>query len=1420
MGEINGYRWTLRVWLLVLCAMAGVMLFWGPAVHAQNIDEGDPLEGADSTGVEDGAIKQHELFEFEAFINHDDVADGTAPFENNNDAGNDADDKNKIVRAWDTATYPLKVTVNPKKADTLEKIELRITGTLENGITDGRVNARFAIDGKEDLETSTVSFDQRYTIERTGTSIMIPVTIEVQGTKHGLELTPNIKVQVVSVEGKNISKDDVSTTFDTLPSVTTSSRVSIKPIVNGGLSGQGIPYFPMSGITGDKTDLANSHAFVLSWGVVNLPGKNHIKGATFPDPNGVINYEVSLNGHVAWDYPAKTEPLNFTGRDEPFVLLDHVPIGGVSNRVGNKNTYFEGQSYTYRYIGQFSGARSSMTPAQRVLESYHDRSVLDSGEWEVSKPSITKDNVTYTGTNKDFVLGSTFPRYRADGYRGGYLYGVNEKIFSTNGFLVRMPNEYYVGGPNNKEGKANNVNYKATVKMISYTDANGKTTPFENQRTGAVSFTERNNPDGSYSIQNTMFGNPGGAQIGTPNIGWGEISKGDASVLTGMNVYHNTAIGSSVMSYGGYRIVMRWNTDGFELTPEYAAQAETNIYQGGYWDASINQVRNNRDMQNVTFGVAKFPKADNVFEVFTQKGIYDYDWYDTYEEAVKHGPVGAMQSDVTAVTGPKWTTVGRIPLRVKHENIGIGSFTKDGSANITITNAYVYPSENRVDKNGNDTWVDLSRHRAYHNPAKWNADGVMEKKQSPSGSTINFETLGVTPAQLATVLSSEKSTYYNSEVIQWTAKNSIVLPDSGVPDELDAGVTITHSLPQGLDYQVGSGTLGGVAVEPEVTMHEDGTKTLTWQTLVSNTTRDIPQITFRTSINPLALSSGVQSSVAIKSVITSELDKRPEHLRSHNQSVTITKVGMVGIHETIQPNYGKKNSAYTIVLKPYTTVDEEHDVQGLTHLPKNGDPLGSSFKGSAVLSSIKTSGNDTVRIFLNNRRIETNEPHKLNLVDGLKDGWYEYKGGKQDVSKAQSLYFIVEGVLKNTDDVRIEYGVKTQGNHFGDFYENETVINSSTNYKLSPISNRVRYQIRADLELKLERFQIYTNKASSGLPTSIRVNQVVLSGSNVKDLPITLAIYDKESGDKVVEKTYKQSELQNENKMTIPTDGLEKGDVREYEARIEAYDPERVWVRDGEGSIVTEGHTAQEGTLTEADANADGLIAFKGVTMTERELHGDMKVFNETLSVPVLDTKEVKAGYGFDLQSSLDYHNEALVSVMSHVPTVKTVTEMDAHVPYELMDTTLEYVDDTVIYASGDKLPIRLLFKDRDTVLNGTARDYQLPELYLEQGTGLTYSANQVANGEVKREALHAGHQLFVPVWLDELDTYEIDVTNETALGSHFMHVELEKSIDVSAYMFHHVDSNSPNGDEILIHPIEQDKIPPEWELGKPDEQE
>ena len=1405
------HKKTRRAFAWLMVNIMIFTLFVPPSMSRAN------AEGANDSGKKtDESVIQHDLFEFEASINHNNIADGTAPFDRNDEPGNDSGEHNRIVRAWDTVTYPVKMTINPKKTDMLENIKVKLTGTLENGITKDQVNASFAIGGYADLKKEEVGFTQEYTIQRTGNSIMLPVTINVHGAKNGLVLTPNITVEVISVDGKPIK--GVKTKFDDLPGVAVSSKVNIKPYVGSGLTDAGFPYMPYSKLTnanGKDSDVTGIYAFAVSWGIDKLPGKSDIKGAAFPEPDGTINFTVELAGEVYWSGGPKqkqTDLFDFEGQDIRVELFDHRPVMNVARGVGQKHMLADGVTYNFTQPINFWAPRSSMlglNANQIQNESLH--SVMDSGKWDISAQVNERHKTVYKGSNTGFTIGDTFPSRQANyGLDRPAQFGLDSKLFSSHSFLVDMQNEYRINGPLNPKNYSNNVYYRVKVVLDNYVDPEGNVTEYN--KSGAYTNHQRNET-GNMNAYGTFKAYPYkgyrhelGYLSDKQKTAWSS-PVGDAAIVVGSDVYFEARVipATGLNLYGGYEAVYRWNTDAFELTKKYAEEADADILALGYRNLVFDWIKNNREKQTNYYGVAKF--RNNEFSTYMTKGIDDYRWYRTYDEAIKHGPVGAIKSDVRAPVGGIKSEQVYIPLRVKHENIGFGSETKQGTPLVATVNFYVYLDEERKQV------IDATKNQVHQNPSKWNDLGTLLEMQRPVGGSVNFESLGVVPAKTTTLVKSDKDTYYNSETIKWTVDNSVTLPSYGVPDGIDSGVTVTQTLPKGLNYKTGSGKVDGAAVEPEITKNADGTTNLVWRTFISNQSRKIPSITFETTINPFALvANSVQSSVTVKSVIESEMDGRPVDLRTSTKSVTILKVGMVGIYESINENHGDKNSDFTLTLSPYTTVEDEEDVTGLTHLPLSGDPIGSSYSGTAVFSKIETAVNrrhndKPVDIYLNKEIVRSNAPQK---IDVTKDGWYKYTGDPSQLDGALSVWFRINGKMTNVDDIQIKLTVQTNGNKFGDKYLSESVINSATDYRLSPISNRVQYTIRADLELALERFQIYTNKASDGLPTSIRVNQTVLDEEAVKDKEIILAIYDTSSGKKVAEKTYKQSELQRENSILIPPDTLTKGEKKNYEARLEGYDENMIWVRDGEGSIDTDGYTAKEKTLTIADADADGHIKFKDVTMTERELHKDMVKYYETLTIPRIAEPKVKSGYGYEFKPKVTYTNEWLTGVQAHVANMTPTSDVAIAVNHHLIDESLEYYDKTADYADDDKIKINMQRTEaRDT--NNVTTSYTLPQMYLEAKTGLMYTSHQKENGELSGEPLDAGFKLYVPIWIKSVGAYDASFISTQGIGSHFTKFDVLRKVHVEAYMFNHTDSETPEIDELLIHPIKQDEIPEDW---------
>lgn len=1392
------------------------------------------INTANATGVEDGSVEQHKKFEISAFLAHDEIIDGTGLNSHMDGPGYDNAPDNGVVRTWDTISYPLRITVNPKGTDVLENIELEITGSLDGGITDGRANARFAVGGTEDMENETVTFKQNYTIERTGSAIMFPVSVEVLGATHGTKLTPDMKVQVVSVDGEDIRDDDIVIDFTDLPTTEVTAAVALKPEVRNGLGALGIPSYPLSNLTGNEDDEQNVHMFTVAWGIGNLPGTNSKKGATFPDPDGVIDFDIVMNGSVHWEggpLRDKTTTFDFgNGGDTAFKLFDMKDNSAVKQSVGAKNTESEGLSYEFEHANINNAAYSKMPDFDpKTIDKYKKGNVWDSGDWKISKPTISDRNVTYSGTNTNYVIGSTFPDY--SGYTQNRQKGaivVGENHFATQTFLVQLENEYYVGGGRmNPDNHGNVVTYNATLRLNGYTAPDGSEIKFD--KNVKRTFKEVNSSDGTYSFYNDFAAYPSGEQLGTYISNMGSLSKGDAYTLIGEDVQFRARLQSNVAFRGGVKLMYHWNTDAFRLTDDYAARAERSIMNAGYESMAQEHVRNNEDTQNVFYGVPK-KSINNEFKTLRLAHHTDYTWYDTYAEAAEAGSVGAILNDVTDSVGAVRYPQVNIPLRVLHNNIGTGSTSSDNPehANIAVLSPYGYMDEDReLDE------VDISAGATMGNPAIWDEMGVMKEMQNPIRGYSNFETLAVIPAEVSTKLTPESSTYYSSERADWKSESKVNLPGGSMPEEYDPGVTLHHILPDGLDYVPGSGRVDGEPVEPELWQTDDGDMQLRWTLLISSDDTSIPDVEFETTTNSDAFKgvTGTSTNETIRSVIESQLDNRPESFRTGEGTILVRAIGRAGVSEDVVPasGNGPKNSTYELHVKPFTEIEAEPNIAGVKVLPINGEN-GSNFSGNLELTNLVTvigSGSEVarkdVKTYVNDNAVDTTYPQN---IDFTKDGWREYKRG-DDLSNVQSFGFKIDGLLTRNDNITFRLILDTEGNEFGDVYDNRTSVNSGRNYEESPIAN-VNYSISPDLELRLDRFQIFTNKESVGLPSFTRVHQIIGShlrdpasdpeGQDaVEDLSMTLAIYDTDTGEKVAEKAYNQPDIKNENDILINTDAVGKGDVSNYEVRIENYDTDRVWVREGNGTIDTDGHTSKEGTLTEEDINDDGVIAFKGVTMTERERGKDMVTFNENLTVDPFDPVKTKSGYGFEMNAGVKYQNSLMERIESLVDDVAFETDTRAVMDRNLIDESLSFYDDS---EDNNIIPMIESLPDNPEVdevpeaeANTIAKRYELPEIFMAKNSGLTYTDAQVdASDSLNRlDMLEGGNQLFVPVWIDTLGIYDAALQSDSAMGSHFMNFNVTTPVDVYAYMLHHIDSETGDEDELLLKPVERDELPDFW---------
>ncbi|WP_142319748.1 hypothetical protein, partial [Bacillus cereus] len=98
---------------------------------------------------------------------------------------------------------------------------------------------------------------------------------------------------------------------------------------------------------------------------------------------------------------------------------------------------------------------------------------------------------------------------------------------------------------------------------------------------------------------------------------------------------------------------------------------------------------------------------------------------------------------------------------------------------ITVTDSIVYPSADRK------VGYRVRGEGKYNNFTEYDEKGNITKLQSPVGSTVNFETLGIMNGETSSDVKTNKNTYYSSDNVSVTVDNLVKLPDAMDYNSLD-----------------------------------------------------------------------------------------------------------------------------------------------------------------------------------------------------------------------------------------------------------------------------------------------------------------------------------------------------------------------------------------------------------------------------------------------------------------------------------------------------------------------------------------------------------------------------------------------------------------------------------------------------------
>lgn len=628
---------------------------------------------------------------------------GTAPFDDDNERGDDKDDKNDIVRSFDDVIYNYEYTVTPdstmdyyKRTRVGFRFELPYPADKVTFDTDqmGWVDQTKGYEPKLTTETIDGVETQVYTCYRLleptsnsptvnpGTSA-ISLAVAVKGAPNGFKFHPTVKSWTVPNDVQN------RVAVDTPGDVTVSAKLNLNTrIVNYGRNDDGT--FDLD--SGDENAPGHGQGKVtgLDWTfnvITELRWKDKSKGLKGLEiPSGPITYQL----HVSNQYKDEdgTSTHDMEERWQP-ILLDE----------GNNNI---AESSTYgRNVTGTDWLR--MTVARRVngVNGYENDKKATLKGTTPSITSTTSDTGTTLTVTFDGYDALTWPtRYLGQGDIGKTCspYFMDSQCetqqvaaIGVQSFHMLIPTSRNDKTVQEIYGKDQTAVGNTSITSLSATSVSGYNLPTaadnSNQSVtsdddAALNVTVR--LPGRYigSILYQKYGVP----LNESSLASGlwtvpQFGNGSDIALEGSSFYIGSGCYFAVQSTGTAPVMglhlTKW--DGSVLEPNVKDKTQPTTINVGYysWGKRYTMTKGSRGGIQLKWAVKSDGKGwTNDKEMYTAR-IADLQYYDTVSEAEQHGIiVGALYENRDA-NDPDNTSLGRsicyrvdIPVRTRTGTVG------------------------------------------------------------------------------------------------------------------------------------------------------------------------------------------------------------------------------------------------------------------------------------------------------------------------------------------------------------------------------------------------------------------------------------------------------------------------------------------------------------------------------------------------------------------------------------------------------------------------------------------------------------------------------------------------------------------------------------------------------------------------------
>ncbi len=931
---------------------------------------------------------------------------GTAPFDTNNDPGNDSSEDNNVVRSFDQITWTVENTMvlNSSGATSYSGGKLYFEAILPSEISNEEV--KWDVDSMGWIEDATLSSDGLtltgyYQMSKDSTTIpgkqTLVFIVKVLGAGNGTIIKPDIKVWL------NGNNDEDKVEVSGLENVYVSSAPSynIKLSRNSYCSKRLTVNYDSQEITGRMY----GYSFIVQ--LYNNDKEKGMKGIEFP------------KGDITFDIDLKFERSNVNGTGLEDITQNCTPLlwnykvnnAGGKGVIENRAMYWNNGDEGYNLRGAPFG----------VVQSDRSNSIYNSGN-----VIMQQNGSKITVTLKDYKFDGIFPQYNGEYYKNTIVYTDNIGCFSSWYFQILVPdNEYSIQANSNYYLTISDSNMEAK-SITDQSMSNQEVTTDDRLQINHVRFVP-----GRYNHFLDITSLSGQALIGITNRG-----RGGDTVVTHGNVFYTnlTLEQSSNADEDTYitdaNIIFKFDSSGLEPYLDknlYSVSGmKFNAYyitkkDGSNWTSQeeMNNMCNINDF-NIYKSKSDIPQGYNCIGIF-------------------------FESQEGGVLRPVWNSI-LVEMKVKdnaeyNKTYGMTMSTRVWCKNNDLDRS-IYTIENEniaVDSYPEPIWT---KENMPYIKTEYDENGSMISG-THNGNYFYGNTIYVVAAdqtvQISTVdeNGNEKLNYdlgkneydINFKIESILSSNSDNIKIGGIT------VTITDTLPKGLTYVSGSSNYG----DPEIIINDDGTSTLIWKIYDCIVEEEIEPITFIAHIDEETI-NGTQ--FTNKAVISADkIGNGKEIFRTDSTTIQVINLSSHRLYKSVNTPVIEKNGEIHYTVSYRNNTDEIiKDFQLLDILPYNGDGRGTEYIGDYTLDRLvvtqtnetkQTISNDNLEIlYTNNEGVRSGVTSK---DENLGAGW---SIANSETVKQKATAYVVKGEVGAQSSVTVDVYLKTNGNKGLDKYVN------------------------------------------------------------------------------------------------------------------------------------------------------------------------------------------------------------------------------------------------------------------------------------------------------------------------------------------------------------------------------------------------